>query len=146
MDPFTDDVKKIGVPTKASGAFFATRVKNLQIVSNAPNLKSGSIDEGNIEFWWPNYATQNKFGVPGADNAKYDFGDSANSADGPGYGSMQIHNFKEKQTIFAYNHFDAGPNADIGLGSNPGLHPDWTFSSSGRKYSKALLRVFAAVE
>ena len=141
MDAFTSNARQIGVPTKASGAFFATRVNNMVVRTNAPGVQTGFIAEGNIEFWSSNYSQGNKFNVPGANGGTYDFGDDANPGE-IGYGSMQIHNYRAKQTIFAYNNFSAGGQADLGLGNAPGNNPDWTFTSSAKNYSKAILRVY----
>ena len=107
MDPFTTNVRQIGVPVKSSGAAFQTRVQNLNVLSNVSGVRTGRIKEGNIEFWPNNYGGQNKARIPGAANDKYDFGDEKTSPE-IGYGSMQIHNFGARQTIFAYNNFSAG--------------------------------------
>ncbi len=141
MDAFTSNVRQIGIPTKASGAFFATNVRNMIVKSNASGIKNGYVDEGNIEFWCTNYWEGNKFKVPNADNKLFDCGDSATPGV-QGYGSMQIHNFKEKQTVFAYNNFGAGANADLGLGNSTGKTRDWTFTGNAKNFTKATLRIF----
>ena len=58
---------------------------------------------------------------------------------------MQIHNFMEKQTVFAYNNFFR-PLKDIGIGNSSSGQPDWTFSNSSKNYKKALLKVYAEFE
>ena len=135
------NVRQIGVPVKSSGAAFQTRVQNLNVLSNVSGVRTGRIKEGNIEFWPNNYGGQNKARIPGAANDKYDFGDEKTSPE-IGYGSMQIHNFGARQTIFAYNNFSAGGNADIGIGNQPSGNPDWTFSANARNCEKATLYVF----
>ncbi len=140
MDPFTDDVAKLGVPVKSVHAKFQTKVKNLIVSSNVKGVKTGKFSEGNIEFWPNNYGGNNGKGIPGASGA-YDFGDDPSSPD-VGYGSMQVHNFQNRQTVFAYNNFSAGRNADIGIGNAPGANPDWTFTGNGRNLKKATLYVF----
>lgn len=141
MNTFTNDVKKIGVPDKASGAQFQCPVKNVVIKSNVPDIKTGSFPEGcNIEFWANNYSGSNAKEVQGA-TSKYDFGDTI-SAQSPGYGSMQIHNNKEKQSVICFNNFRANTNADIGIGnSNTPKASDWTFSRNVNKYTAAELKV-----
>ena len=141
MDPFTTNVRQIGVPVKSSGAAFQTRVQNLNVLSNVSGVRTGRIKEGNIEFWPNNYGGQNKARIPGAANDKYDFGDEKTSPE-IGYGSMQIHNFGARQTIFAYNNFSAGGNADIGIGNQLSGNPDWTFSANAKNCEKATLYVF----
>ena len=71
-----------------------------------------------MEFWPGNYAAPNQQQIPGA-TGQYDFGD-AGDGQIPGYGSMQIHNWKEKQTAFAINHWGSAGALDIGIGNSTG--------------------------
>ena len=141
MDAFTDDAKKIGVPTAASGIDFRTEVTNLKVFTTVEDMAKGEIAAGNIEFWPNNYSPANERKVPGASNGVYDFGD----APGPpanGYGSMQIHNTGAKQTVFAINHWKQGARADIGIGNSTGQSRDWTFTANAGTYEKKRLRVY----
>jgi sialate O-acetylesterase len=141
MDPFTDDVKKIGVPDKASGARFQTKIKNLTVESNVKGVENGTFPEGgNIEFWDCNYSTKNAAKVPGASDKTFDFGDIMSTKASPGYGSMQVHNYSKKQTVLAFNNFRSG-SRDIGIGNRPKSHPDWTFAKNSSKYKSAKLYV-----
>ncbi|RRJ95266.1 sialate O-acetylesterase [Opitutaceae bacterium TAV4] len=146
MDPFTTDLKKIGVPTKNSGARFQQSVQNLDVKSNVPGVKTGAFKQGNIEYWDCNYGPQNASRIPGASETAYDFGDRFDTAKSPGYGSMQIHNTAEKQTILAYNKWESGKNCDLGIGNQPAGQPDWTFSSSGKTLQAAQLLVLVEME
>ncbi len=131
MDPFTDDVKKIGVPVKSANARFQQKVANCLVKSNVPGVKNGKYADGcNIEFWECNYGPGNAKNIPNASSKLFDFGDSFNPKNSPGYGSMQIHNFKEKQVVICFNNFQAGRNADVGIGNRKTAHPDWTFSKN----------------
>jgi sialate O-acetylesterase len=138
---FTSDLKKIGVPTAASGARFQQNVEEMNVFSDVKRVVTGTgLTGGNIEFWSSNYAPDNAAQVPGASSQAYDFGDAP--ADGAeGYGSMQIHNHQERQTIFALNHWSEGPNADVGIGNQGSGHPDWTFARNAGNYSAKRLRV-----
>lgn len=142
MDAFTDDIKKIGVPDKASGARFQCPVKNVKVTSNVPEIKTGLFPDGcNIEFWDCNYNGNNAKKVPGATNI-YDFGDNMVTESSPGYGSMQIHNNKEKQSIICFNHFRAGDAADVGIGnSKTKKASDWTFTKSAKNHAVTELKV-----
>lgn len=142
LDAFTDDIKKIGVPTFASGAQFQKAAKNLSIQSNLSTIASGKGINGNIEFWPGNYGPGNSGNVAGASTQVWDFGDDV-SGFSDGYGSMQIHNTTAKQTIFALNQWRAGPGADLGIGnsSSDPRSKDWTFASNARKYETARLRI-----
>lgn len=142
MDPFTDDVKKIGVPDKVSGARFQCPVKNVKVKSNVPEVKTGNFpDACNIEFWDCNYSGTNAKKIPGASN-KFDFGDIIGASVSPGYGSMQIHNNQEGQSIICFNNFKAGRNADVGIGNSKSSRAaDWTFAKNANTYSVAELKV-----
>jgi lysophospholipase L1-like esterase len=141
MDPFTTNVNQLGVPTLASGATFQQAVNNLNVVSNAPGVTTGTGLTGNLEFWPTNYNQTNGAGIPGASDATYDFGDTAT----PGtYGSMQIHNAAAGQTLFAFNNWGGTTtttNTDLGIGNQPGGNPDWTFSNSAGNYTVRSLQV-----
>ena len=145
MDAFSPDAKKLGVPVYSSGAVFQTIVKNLEVASNVPGIKTGKFEDGNIEFWPGNYGQLNEKSIPGASNAVFDFGDRRQDP-ANGYGSMQVHNYREKQTVFAFNQFRGGAKADCGIGNAPGKNLDWTFTGSMANYSKALLCVVVELE
>ena len=137
MDPFTADVSRIGVPAKASGARFQQQVTGAVVKSNVPDIATGAFPAGcNIEFWDCNYSGGNAADIPGA-TAIHDFGDTMNPATSPGYGCMQIHNWRAKQTILCFNKFDAGRNAEVGIGNSEGRTRDWTFTSSGKDVARA---------
>jgi sialate O-acetylesterase len=142
MDPFTDDITKIGVPCSASGAKFQQMITGVVVKTNAKGVMAGEFAEGcNIEFWPGNYSPQNAAKVPGADDQVYDFGDCMDTKDGPGYGSMQIHNWKEKHSIICFNRFGAGHGNDVGLGNSEGKTRDWTFTSSAQNISRGEFKV-----
>lgn len=141
FDAFTSDAKKIGVPTPESSASFQQPVKNLRVFSSTKgNSKVNQSIDGNIEFWPNNYAQTNTAQVPGASDSIYDFGDSPYGAS-EGYGSMQVHNTTDKQTIFAINHWRQGSGADIGIGNSAGPNRDWTFTRNADTYHQKRLRV-----
>ncbi len=142
-DPFTTNTAHLGVPTVASGAVYQQRLTNVNVVTNAAGVTAGEgLTECNIEFWSHNYASGNRLGLPGANGTRYDFDDSYGEPV-EGYGSMQMHNFGARQTLFAINNWRAGAGADLGIGNAPAPneHPDWTFSGSARNYEAKRLRV-----
>ena len=54
---------------------------------------------------------------------------------------MQIH--LPGQTVFAFNHFNDGSVADLGIGnSNIGLGSDWSMASNAGSYQVRTLKVF----
>ena len=142
MDPFTDDVAKIGVPSKASEARFQLKVTGAIVKSNVPTVANGEYPEGcNIEFWDCNYGPGNQAKIPGADDKVWDFGDALGGQKSPGYGCMQIHNWKEKHSIICFNRFGSGKGNDIGIGNSEGKTRDWTFTSSAKNYARGEFRV-----
>jgi hypothetical protein len=141
MDAFTDDIKKVGIPDVDTGAKFQLKVTSMNVHSNVEGVGTGiNMDGGNIEFWPHNYGPYNNAGVPGASNEIYDFGDQPGDPVS-GHGSMQVHNYKLGQTIFALNKWAASGGADLGIGNCPGKHTDWTFSANASSYSFKRLRV-----
>lgn len=137
FDPFSQDLSKIGVPDYGSGVI-QTYVDNLEVFGNG-KVKTGKFERGNIEFWPFNYGGANKMNIPNATGA-FDFGDSAGT-DG-GYGSMQVHNYLQKETVIAFNNFNQ-KSPDIGIGNNPEGHLDWTFSKSAEGLSSAEMYIVA---
>jgi sialate O-acetylesterase len=145
MDAFTQDLTKVGIPTLASKATWQQKVANANILSNVAGIVNGEgIATCNMEFWPNNYGPGNAAGIPGASDTLYDWGDQITDPV-DGYGSMQVHNYGAKQTLFAINHWAAGSGADLGIGNNPnkanGQNPDWTFAANAGAYSAKRLRV-----
>jgi sialate O-acetylesterase len=141
MDAFTDSLEKIGIPTLASKARFQQQVFNLVVHSNVRGISTGTHPTGgNIEFWPNNYGPGNRARVAHASAQVYDFGDEA-AEPSNGYGSMQIHNASQKQTLLAINHWTEGARADIGIGNQPSGNPDWTFAGNAASYKTKRLKI-----
>ncbi|TWU31316.1 sialate O-acetylesterase [Novipirellula artificiosorum] len=140
MDAFTDNVKTIAIPTFSSKANYQQNIESMDVYSTVSGVTTGTgITTGNIEFWPNNYSAVSGSEVKGASSSVFDFGDKP----GPpvdGYGSMQVHNYGEKQTLFAINHW--GANADIGIGNSEGNTRDWTFAGNAASYTSKRLRVY----
>ena len=137
MDAFAKTADQVIVPTRKSKAY-QCYVNNLEVAGNVAGLKTGKFDKGNIEFWGTNYGGNNAKKIPGAAQT-YDFGDQA--VGNGNYGSMQVHNYLQKQTVFAFNHMDVNASCDLGIGNNPKGQPDWTFSNAGKNYKNAELYI-----
>ena len=144
LDAFTDDPGAIGVPTHRTGKWFQQKVKNLRIWSNNETIvhRDGSlVDEGNIEFWPNAYNKYGTLGLPNANNGAYDFDDERQSYTS-NYGSMQIHDYKARCTLFGFNGWE-NSNIQLGVGTNvSGGEPDWTGTGLGSRYSKRRLQVY----
>ena len=140
MDAFTDDLGKIGVPTIDSNACFQQLLTNMDVYSNVKDVVNGKGLKGNIEFWPNRYGPKNAKAVPDASDKVLDFGDEM-IKDASLYGSMQVHNYEAKQTIFAYNFWIAGKNADLGLGNSTGKTLDWTSAKNASTYTVKKIKV-----
>jgi hypothetical protein len=141
MDAFTKDVKKLTIPYAGSNIKHQMKVNNLTVRSNVETLPTlTDSDGGNIEFWGANYGPGTVLRLDGASQQKYDFDDQP-AADGS-YGSMQIHSWKNKTVLFAFNNFNGGGACDIGIGNNTkGEQQDYTFMSNGGDYKTRRLTV-----
>ncbi len=140
MDPFTNNVNAIGVPTVSSAAVFQRPVANLTVFSSVAGIVNGTnLAGGNLEFWPSNYSAANSANVPNASATVYDWGDSPTPGN---YGSMQIHNAAAKQVLFAFNRWGgAGGTADLGIGNRSGNYLDWTFTQNAANYAVKTLQV-----
>ena len=138
--PFTDDASKIAVPRFEANCQFQQRVGNMQVESNVAGLKTGTNIPGNIEFWPHNYGPGNGARIPGASGEVFDFGDQP-GAPKRGYGSMQVHNTRDRQTVFAFNHWGTN-EADLGIGNSTGQTRDWTFTGSINQYDSKRMKIF----
>lgn len=147
MEAFTNELKKLGVPTAKSGIVHQTAVKGLKVLSNLAEVANGEGLAGQIEFWPHNYGPMNAAKVPGASEEIWDFGDMPMEPV-EGYGSMQVHQVVAKQTVFAINQWRGGPGADLGIG-NSSKDPktrDWTFSGNAGSFESARLRIFVRLK
>ena len=139
MDAFTDDIGKIAIPTRASGAFFDQLVSNLVIRSNHPGVTPGERATGNLEFWPWNYS-YGRGGVtlPGGSESLGDFDDSPSVNNG-NFGSFQIHDYENGRTLFSWTKWGGfihngcrgdGAFTNLGIGNAPSGNPDWTFTAT----------------
>ncbi|OGG44218.1 MAG: hypothetical protein A3F84_09465 [Candidatus Handelsmanbacteria bacterium RIFCSPLOWO2_12_FULL_64_10] len=146
MAPFTTDPTKIGVPTRASGAVFQTKVGSMNVESNVSGIVTGSgIATGNIEFWPYVYKEEAGLKGIGGNSRTYVFDDRYSNFGIGDYGSMQIHNYGARKTLLAYNGWggDSRPFDDLGIGNSTlGGHPDWTFRQNANTYATKILQVY----
>ena len=144
MDTLTPYRSQIGVPIAATKAVFQQNLSNQDVKSNVAGITNGTgMAGGNIEFWPTDYAASNAVAVPGASNSTYDFGDSRSLSGA--HGSMQVHNYLAKQTLFAISNFGADNQIlGIGIGNQTVNSPDWTQSyNAGTAYLRRTLHILA---
>jgi hypothetical protein len=148
MDAFTTDPLRVGLPTCDRAARFQQVVSNLTaaVPAAVTEVTAGDFPDGNIEFWPNNYSEANEAGIPGADGSVFDFGDRIDPGVPFGYGSMQVHNFRLGQTLFAVNDWGTdNRSVKLGIGNRPTGAPDWTHAddaSSYNAYASRTLYVF----
>jgi hypothetical protein len=116
-------------PDYANALNLKKNVTNLVVTSDYTGVKSGSYALGRIEFWPYDYSPSNSGLVPYGDDARYDFDDQQSIIQN-GYGSYQVHNLTDTQTIMAWNRHVSTGVQDLGLGSRSTNDPDWTFAGA----------------
>ena len=150
MDKFTDNLAQIAVPTVDNGAFFQKLVSNLHVeagaTSGAAPVRTGTWADGNIEFTPFDYGAWGMLGLAGASNDAFDYDDNLYSQAGAGYGCLQVHNYREGQTVFAFNNFNydsnGAPDVTIGNATGDGVNPDATLFHNAQRFEIINLRVF----
>lgn len=114
-------------PDSVNNLNLKQNLTNLVVTSDFSGVKTGSYRQGRIEFWSNCYGQGNSGYAPFGNDGLYDWDDSPSGGSGC-YGSYQVHNLTDTQTIMAWNDHPQGRTADLGLGSNSSGHPDWTFA------------------
>ena len=147
---YTNELSQYGVPTFTSGAVAQRYVQNLYYEAKSPSLNTTgtTVSQGNIEFWPYNYGGGNAKSIPNANavnsgNRSYDFGDTCNYDNN--YGSMQVHDYQNRTTVFAFNRWNNGLEACLGIGNCPdtSVGLDWTHKYTTASYDTKQLDVFA---
>lgn len=149
MDDFAQGrIWSLGLPHNIDNPVaHQTTVSNANIYTNVPGkVTAGTgLSTVNLEMWPGNYAQANAKSIPGASGTVYDFGDQNTGGVTAGHGSFQIHNYGATQTLLAYNDWSAnsgsGINDELGIGNNPGTHPDWTHQDNANLYTVKRLQV-----
>ncbi|MBR0505097.1 MAG: hypothetical protein IJJ84_06785, partial [Kiritimatiellae bacterium] len=142
-DAFTERLPQIGIPFSSTGAWFQQKLRNTDVASNVSGLQTGTgLETCNIEFWPTDYTAKGKLGLGGSDSG-FDFDDTKSA--GGSYGSMQIHNYAAKQTLFGMNRWGYN-NAFIGFGISNRVgqaNSDWTHADNAGTYATRRIYVLA---
>ena len=101
-------------------------VSNMSVASNYPGVGIGNGIDGRLEIWPGNYGQGYSGLLPQGNSGTYDFDDWGET--NSGYGSFQVHNLRDSETVFAWNNHGSS-QPDVGFG-NGGSAPDWTFDNS----------------
>jgi hypothetical protein len=132
----------LAIPDVTNPATIQTNVSNCVIDSNwtAVAAKASAVTTGSgktcrLEIWPYNYApTRNTALFTDGSDSIYDWNDSSSGS--AAYGSFQVHNITDSQTVMAWNNHGVGASGatDIGFGnslaagSNSTINSDWTFN------------------
>ena len=146
---YTSDLTQYGVPTFTSQVVSQRYVQNLYYEAKSPllNTTGTTVSQGNVEFWPYNYGSGNAKNIPNASgasgNRNFDFGDTCNYDNY--YGSMQVHDYQNSTTIFAFNRWNSGLEACLGIGNCPDTSAglDWTHKYTTASYETKQLDVYA---
>ena len=147
MDKFTDDLTKIGVPTVRNDGLIQTLVANLHVEAGVTSgdlpVKTGNWADGNIEFSPFNYAADPTMNLDGGSGA-FDFDDKLDrdSSGNAGYACMQVHNYRERETVFAFNHYNWDATPGVTIGNAAGVDTDGTWLANAGDFEILNLRVF----
>jgi len=126
-------ITTLAIPDRNDLRVVKVNVTNLNIDSNwaavtgvAGAVTTGTGKAGRLELWPYNYSTGTTGILPAGNSSTYDYDDT--STGGANYGSFQVHNLTDFQTVLAWNrHYDTAP--DIGFGNYiTNGNPDWTFA------------------
>jgi len=118
-------------------------VTNLVVSSDYSGVRTGSFALGRIEIWPYNYDQARSGLLPAGNASSYDWDDKVNVV-ADGWGSYQVHNLTDTQTIMAWNNHSIagyGQQVDLGFGSAPSGNPDWTFGNSLNLWNKTNFKV-----
>lgn len=144
MDAFTQNVQQMAVPEL--GYYLQECVTNLDVKSNVAGVVNvtGS-QSGIIEFTAgqytmdPNQSLLPTIGDRGA--YSFDWNDSGFSAAPENrYGCMQVHNWGDQQTVWAFNHFNDNNTPGLGIGNQSiSGHTDWTLANNAADFTSRKL-------
>ena len=126
-------ISGIAIPSVNAGQQWQVQanVSDLNVYSDNSAVTKVIGASGRLEIWPWDYGVATS-GLPNpGDGSLYDSDDTPSGASS--YGSFQVHNLTNPQTIFAWNNtgYTNAYTAEVGYGSNSGTHPDWTFCSKG---------------
>ena len=148
MEPFSTDAARIGLPTRP-GDLVRQRVGDLDVQSNVPSVTSGTGQTGYLEMWPNQYQESASTQVANGSPITFDVDDNPTAP--LGYGSFQVSqigptrpsNLAAKQ-VFAVNTFAESDNSllSLGIGTNPGGQPDWTFANNANRYTQRKLTAY----
>jgi len=132
-------ISDLKIPDSSSTALAIQRVvNNMSVNSNidatynstygSSGVTTGSGKTGVLEIWYTNYSATTAISGIGGSGSNYDYNDTRSGSSG--YGSFQVHNLTDTETVFAWNRHGESKQ-DIGFGNNTNSqNTDWTFQEN----------------
>ena len=143
MDAFAPKSDDLVLTAKPGARQIRRTVSNLTVRTNTAVVKPVTNGAGLIEFYNSSYTSKRADPSAPGDDKTHDINDTPTNTDKFGYSCLQIHDPVEKKTIFAFNRMNNSSTAcDLGFGSAPTGHPDWTFSSTAGQYKARRISVW----
>lgn len=142
MEPFTNDARRIGLPTRP-GEIVRQRVGELEVRSNVAGVTNGTGQTGYLEMWPNQYQERASTQVANASPITFDADDSPTAP--LGYGSFQVAQIGAARPsalaakqVFAINTFTETETStlSLGIGTNLSGQPDWTFANNASRFSQ----------
>jgi hypothetical protein len=142
FDEITQDYNQIGIP---ADYVKQQTVSNMNVFASAnAGVTTGTdIQTGNIEFWSNCYGQGAGNGsIPTGNNGSYDFNDEI-QASIDCFGSFQVHNYGNEETLFAFNSWSHLFENCAGIGNKTTGDPDWTRAYNASTYTAKKIYVLA---
>jgi hypothetical protein len=146
FDAFSSALSDVYVPNKKDRAPQQRYIANMRVFKSATakliistnGAGSNTIAQANIEMWVDEARKTNERNIPGANPGLYDFGDKHHSSN-KNLGCFQVHDYQNKQTVFAVNNLFEKDKHDVGIGNQPekvqhAINPDWTGAKNSGEY------------
>lgn len=147
MDAFAASSDDLVLSAKPGARLYSQPVAKLTVRSNVMDVRElTEADCGFVEFFNSSYNPRRKDAKRGGDEKKYDTNDTPAPQPGQiGYGCLQVHDLKAKETVLAFNRINNGKDfCDVGIGANPdkSCNPDWTFAHNAGKFKARRISVW----
>lgn len=144
----TGKASDLALPT-GSGDITREDARRLTVRSNVAGVAEQTEGRGWLEMWPNGYEARATRQVPGryagdafSADARYDADDNPNNVS---FGSFQVHavGATSASTVLAVNRWATRDAAiDVGIGTNPVGHPDWTFAGNAAQFERRTLTTY----
>ena len=127
-------IQNLSIPTNSVYTHIVqANVSDLNVFSDHPSVTDGRGLNGRLEIWGRDYTWGLSGLTPAGSSGNYDYDDTPVAGS---YGSFQVHNISNLQTVFAWNRHQFAQVSDLNYGTNTtsSANPDSTFCYMGGTY------------